>query len=106
VISESDYAFLRESLIEDSRRDFVGLWVIPHWINSIAPEAGPDEVKSTTLRLVSELLLEGLIRAGHPSDSGRDFVEWKLPTTDILDQIESAWTKMNRTPNIGEVVIR
>ncbi len=104
MISVDDYRFLRESLIEDTHHDFVGLWVIPKWIESIAPATEPEAVKSTTIRLVRELLEEGLIRAGYPSDTGDEFVQWSVPVQQVLDHINAEWSRLGRHPNIGEVV--
>lgn len=45
-----------------------------------------------------------LIRAGEPAKSGKEFIEWKMSVPDILGRIDAEWTRLGRTPNIGEVV--
>jgi hypothetical protein len=104
LLPASEYAEILDTLIEDVNRDYVGLWVIPWLIERFAPYTRLEDVKPITLRLVAELLRRGQARAGGLTGSGQEFIEWDLPVEAIIDRIDTAWTQLGRTPNIGEVV--
>jgi hypothetical protein len=104
VLRDNDYNDIRQALIEDVRRDYVGLWVVPWLIERLAPCTEQSQIKSVSLGLVEDLLKERLMRAGLPVKTGRGFIEWDMPIPEILDRIDAEWTRLGRTPNIGEIV--
>ena len=104
MLDNKDYADIRRALIDDVHHDYVGLWVVPWLIERFALYVEQSEMKSITLRLLEDLLKQRLIRAGEPAKSGEEFIEWKMSVPDILGRIDAEWTRLGRTPNIGEVV--
>ncbi len=104
TISDDDYKTIKETLVESSRDDYVGLWQIPWWIERLSPSISAEGVKAETLRLVRDLLDSGSLRAGQVAKSGKDFEASNLSTDEIVDLIDTEWQRLGRPPNIGEVL--
>lgn len=98
-----DIAGLEKSLLREAAEDHRGLWIFP-W--SLREEFGiedHEERRRITLRMVSDLLGAGLLRAGFPK--GRlDFEPWTLSADEAVKRIEREWDALGREPDIGEIV--
>ena len=92
----------RDFLIENSD-DYAGLWSLIHRIKFGLGYTDPATVRGITISLLTELLRQGLIKAGIPRISG-EFEEWQLSPDEIVRRIEKEWDSLGREPNIGDIV--
>ncbi|TAH32494.1 MAG: hypothetical protein EYC62_08995 [Alphaproteobacteria bacterium] len=93
---------LTDTLYTELEEDDIGLWVIPWHLERVGiPKSNQLQ---ETKKIVYELLNKGA-RFGQfiENNGNKEFVVWKLSTTEIIDKIESEWKKANRAPEIGEI---
>jgi hypothetical protein len=84
--------------------DYVGLWFAMTPIEDTSKGADPMEVRSKTIRILYELLREGLIQAGFPTTDGRDFEPWSISVDEAIECINREWDALGREPSIGDIV--
>jgi hypothetical protein len=109
-----DLKRLKRDILREGDEDHVGLWSIiwqiRHELNDEEyprreeDRADPGEVRSVTLRLLQDLLQDGLVKAGFPTPDGRGFEPWSLEPHEVIRRINSEWDALGREPNIGEIV--
>ena len=95
---------LANQIIEECKNNHVGLWVIVWEIQEQGSITDEDTIKNMTLDIVLLLLDAGGIVAGHPSETGRDFVEWDSTTSQTLSRIDREWKELGHLPSIGDIV--
>lgn len=81
-------------LVNDGTDDWVPLIRVENRVRWAAEDAGaeadPTSVRERSLRLINELLAEGLMEAGDmPQGSG--YQPWDVPVADAMARIEEAW---------------
>ena len=93
-----------ELLIIESTKDYVGLWSILHDIfYTYSGNIEALEARKQTIKLIEELLSEGLVKAGTFDEKAR-FEFWDLSVRETIARIESEWDALVRKPSIGDIV--
>ena len=94
---------LKKYLLARARASESGLWVFN---DVVAEELGLDrynDARPTTMRIISELLGEGLLRVGFPKRDG-SFEAWTQDAEGIIERIGREWDALgDEEPNIGDV---
>jgi hypothetical protein len=95
---------LKKYLLAGARASESGLWLF----NDVVVEAlGVDrynDARPVTMRIISELLGEDLLRAGLPKRDG-SFEVWTQDAEEIIERIGRDWDALGEEePNIGDVV--
>lgn len=98
-----DTAELKEELLREAVEDHRGLWILPWELREVLGIEDPEERRRMTLRMVSDLLGAGLIRAGFPRDR-LGFEPWTLTAEEAVARIDREWRALGREPDIGEIV--
>lgn len=93
-------ASLRQRFLTECDEDHVGLWSVVRDAELAYPDRNARQIRSTVLRLLQNLLLEGEIRAGFPAEDGA-FRGLRNTPERIVARIEHEWPE-NRRPTIGE----
>lgn len=76
--------------------------------------ATQDEVREMSLRLIREVVQQGLMDVGDTVGIGYDpnllalykrvdFRPWKLPFKEAMDRVEREWNALGRNPSLGEI---
>jgi len=95
---------VRNSILIECNEDYVGLWSILQSIRfNSKQKLDASEARRETMKLIEELLNEGLIQPGQFIDNG-EFEIWQLLTTDIIARIEAEWDALGREPTIADIV--
>lgn len=108
-----DFDRFKRELLAECKEDHVGLWEVV-WstrflLNREEPPGGDkdhaaqEDVRRMTLRVLKELLEEGLVQAGFPAPDGRGFQPWPMPPSEVVARVQSEWDALGREPNIGEI---
>jgi hypothetical protein len=92
-----------EQLVEECRRDHVGLWEIISAVQFDLGSATPEETRAQSMQLVLRLLNERGMLVGHPAPDGRHFISWGVLPDQAISRIEREWSALGHEPNIGEV---
>lgn len=98
-----DIEEIKNVLLTECSVDYVGLWEVMAHVEYGLKHSNPQEVRELTMKLVGELLHEGLIKAGDPKDTG-GFVAWKLSPEETVKRIRDEWNALGREPNLGDIV--
>ncbi len=95
---------VRNSILIECHEDYVGLWSILKSIRfNSQQKLNASESRRETMKLIEELLKEGLIEPGMFANNG-NFEIWQLSTTDIIAKIEAEWDALGRDPTIADIV--
>ncbi len=95
---------VRNDILIECSEDYVGLWSIIHSIRfNNQQKLNASEVRNETIKLIENLLNDGLIQAGIFSDNG-EFEIWELSTPKIIAKIQREWDALGRKPSIAEIV--
>ncbi|WP_413557962.1 hypothetical protein [Bdellovibrio sp. HCB209] len=81
--------------------DDVGLWEVWVLANQLY-QGGPEVKKAAILEVIRELLDEKSMIAGEIHDGV--IKKWKGTSEEIIERIDSEWRKLNRDPDLGDVV--
>jgi hypothetical protein len=94
---------VRDDFLVECADDYVGLWSAVRQVRAVFGGGPPEKVQEATLRILRELLREGLIVAGVPTKAG-DLVPWQSPPNETVERIRHEWSALGRDPNIGDIV--
>jgi len=94
---------LKNDFLVECHDDYVGLWSLIWTIENEMRETDPQRIRALTISLITELLKQGLIKAGMPNAHG-EFEEWRASPDEIVKRIEKEWDQLGREPNLGDVV--
>lgn len=102
------FTLLKDRLLLDMHDDETGLW----WAIGIAEELfapkSEKEVQPILLKVIHELLNEGLIMAGIPKlvDDERKliFEDWGMEPKATIEKIETEWQNLKRNVSLGDIV--
>jgi hypothetical protein len=95
-------ADLERLLLEEMQDDYVGLWEIARLVRTELGFENETGIFETTLRVVEDMVLEGLICPGVATAGGR-FESWPVDPEQALHTINTAWEELGRTPRVGEI---
>ena len=91
---------LVQSILRECKDDYVGLWSIVREVRSILRPT--TNLIDETISVIIPLIEQNRIVAGN--FFGTDFVYSNEPPEIISRKISSEWAKLNRDPNIGEII--
>lgn len=94
---------LKKELILSAEEDYIDLAFIAHEAAETLKIRGKDGTREVTLRLITELLEGGYIRAGIPTLDG-GFEAWDEHVVEIVAHIDGEWRRLGRPPELGELV--
>lgn len=94
---------IRKEFLAECHEDYVGLWSLVWTVEHETGELDPQAKRVLTIRLVTELLQSGLIKAGMPNAEG-EFEAWRIGVDQIIYRIEREWDQLESDPNIGDIV--
>ncbi|WNG44505.1 hypothetical protein F0U60_10575 [Archangium minus] len=100
-----------DKALEDARMRWVkaaadsdiGLWWIADDIRQLIPSASEDEIRHEALCALQPLLNQGLLRAVELLPGGA-YRLWEGSVGEHLVRIDSAWARLGRAPDIGDIV--
>ncbi len=82
----------------------LGLWFAIAPIEDFYRGDDPASIKSKTLRVLRDLMKDGLIQAGVPTPDGAGFVPWDMPADAAIARIQKEWDALGHEPSIGDIV--
>lgn len=83
--------------------DYVGLWSFLWKLTRAFPEASNQEIRSMTIQLIREVMVEECAWAGMPKSDG-SFQRWETNVEESIELIQQEWDELGREPNIGDIV--
>jgi hypothetical protein len=93
---------LVSEVLEEAKRDWVGLWRIVRGVQALlGGEAPPGNVRSKTISVCRRLLTAGLAAGQFSSD--QEFLVWDSAPDETLRRIQEEWDELGRTPTIGDI---
>jgi hypothetical protein len=82
-------------------------WVNAAEVTSVVKFTGhaqsEDEIRSLSLKLIREVVQQGLMEIGDLPDEGRHLKLWPITSQESLDRVEHEWKALGRNPSLGEV---
>jgi hypothetical protein len=84
----------------ECQEDYVGLWSIIRALKDY--ETNDDEIMKKTMAIITELISKHGVVSGEFVNGV--FEVWKIPLAEIIEKIQNNWIKIDRTPDIGEIV--
>ena len=82
-------------------------WVDACGVASIAINIGnarsADEIRDLSLRIIREVIKQGLMEVGDLPDEGRRLILWPITSQECLDRVEREWIALGRNPSLSEV---
>jgi hypothetical protein len=93
-----------ECLMQILRRgldDWIQAAEVASVVRSCGVQSTHEGIERAALEMISELLRRNLMKAGDVTAKG--FSEWDMPSDDAVEHIVRAWTKLGRSPDLGEV---
>lgn len=91
-----------ENFILEASEDYVGLWRIVNAVRHELGEADEAQIRSTSLKIVEELLNRGVEVIDYYQ--GRGWVRWSEQNSQtIISRIEREWNTLGRDPNLGDI---
>jgi len=82
-------------------------WVNIAEVTSVAKFTGgaqsADEIRDLSLKLVREVVQQGLMEIGDLPDQSRRLALWPLTPQECLDRVEREWNALGRNPSLGEI---
>ncbi len=98
-----DLEQIKREFLAECTDDYVGLWSLIRRIRFGLKQLDPQKVREITIALITELLEEGLIKAGIPKMTGA-LEEWRLSAERTVERIQDEWNKLGVEPNMGDIV--
>ncbi len=92
---------IKREFLEEALEDYVGLWQFPQEIRRHSAPVNPQTIKDLSIRLVRELVGEGLFVPGELTENG-GFDPWPLSAQESITRIEQLWEDLGREPNLGD----
>jgi hypothetical protein len=81
--------------------DWVDAAEVAFVAKSIGGAEGDTENRALSVRVIRDLIMEGLVDVGDVTTEG--FRPWNLSVDEALKRIEHEWTSLGRWPQIGEI---
>jgi hypothetical protein len=82
-------------------------WVNAAEVTSVVKFTGhaqsEDEIRSLSLKLIREVVQQGLMEIGDLPEEGRHLKLWPLTPQQCLDRVERDWNVLGRNPSLGEI---
>jgi hypothetical protein len=82
-------------------------WVNVAEVTSVAKFTGgaqsADEIRDLSLRLIREVVQQGLMEIGDLPDQSRRLALWPMTPQECLDRVEREWNALGRNPSLGEI---
>jgi hypothetical protein len=98
-----DRAELEREILEEMKDDYLGLWEI---VRLVSTELGYEDdlaASETTLQIIQDMLIEGLIRPGVATADG-GFEPWPTDSPGRWAMtISEEWARRREAPTVGDV---
>lgn len=94
---------LKRYLVFFTEEDYADLSTYAHDVEHALDTHDPDELREATVRVVFDLMSDGLISPGFPTRHG-GFEPWSYDAERAARCIDRYWERLGRTPTLGEVV--
>ena len=62
-----------------------------------------DEIRDLSLKIIREIVEQGLMEIGDLPDEGRRLKLWPMTPQECLDRVEREWKALGRNPSISEI---
>jgi hypothetical protein len=85
---------LSRRILQRGIDDWIQMLEVVNVVQSMFPEATPDEVRERSIRAIGELRDGGYVRVGDLTPDG--FTSWTGNTSDILRRIDAEWRSLRR----------
>jgi hypothetical protein len=95
-------AVAKRDILIIAHEDAIGLWHVIDIVHDAFPGASHHDIQEVTLRIIRNLLDQGLVQAGFPD--GRRFDAWKQSSAETVTRIKAEWDAIGREPRLGEIV--
>ena len=92
---------MKRELLLEGVEDYVGLWEFPPLVRRHLQAQDPEEVRKVALRLLGELIREGMFVHGQLAEKG-GFAPWSVPPETSFRLTEELWNGLGRDPNMGD----
>lgn len=103
MISKQQRQDWRLGFLESCGIDYTGLWKLPWHLRDIYHVENDKVVKKSSLALLRDLLVDGLVVVGDLDwDSGK-LSAWNLPVDEIISRIDLEWAELGRDPDLLEI---
>src|SRR5215211_8062228 len=94
-------ADIERLLLEEMKEDYVGLWELVRLVSELDAE-DPASIRETTLQIVEDMVMQGLIRPGVATAQG-GFEPWPTDPGRSLLTISEELERLGRTPMVGDI---
>ena len=71
--------------------------------NEIGHAQSADEIRDLSLKIIREIVEQGLMEIGDLPDEGRRLKLWPMTPQECLDRVEREWKALGRNPSISEI---
>ena len=82
-------------------------WLDACGVASVAINIGhtlsAEEIQNLSLKIIQEVVEQGLMEIGDLPDEGRRLKLWSMTPQECLDRVEREWKALGRNPSLGEV---
>jgi hypothetical protein len=85
---------LSRRILQRGIDDWIQMLEVVNVVQTMFPEATPDEVREHSIRAIGELRDGGYVRVGDLTSDG--FTSWTGDTSDILRRIDAEWRALRR----------
>jgi hypothetical protein len=91
--------------LNECAEDYVGLWSLIKLAKNYFHTILDLKLKRIILDLIYRNLIDEQIEAGEiPKDKEFQFLKWDMSPEDIIKRIEKEWDKLEKEPDLGDVV--
>jgi hypothetical protein len=97
-----DRAELEREILEEMKDDYLGLWEIARLVRTELGFEDESAASETTLQIIKDMLMQGLIRPGVATDDG-GFEPWSTSPGRSAMMIYDGWERLGRPPTVGDI---
>lgn len=93
----------KEKILQIGLDDWLYLAMVESVVHEDMPDLDDDELRETTIQIVQDLALSGLIEIGDLTGEGGRFVKWQISIPQAIDRIRREWLLLDQPISIGDV---
>lgn len=103
VATEDKIEALKRYLVFLTREDYTDLSTYAYDVEDALEEDSPGELRDLTVKVVRDLVEDGLVTPGIPT-AGGGFEPWAYDADRTAEILRRRWDCLGRTPELGEIV--